>query len=142
MRCLERVFTRLAGVGLERLGEEARHRRLVIMIPDTTHDQETGSGVKLPREPAFRVLVHFSGRQRLCTSQTYHRHIKTQRDRADVSWQNINSDVCSTPTLLRNTAEGINRRVVRFVFRHQNPSITNDVHDLPQWFHVFCKHLP
>ena len=26
--CLERVFTRLAGVGLERLGEEARHRRL------------------------------------------------------------------------------------------------------------------
>ena len=31
--CLERVFTRLAGVGLERLGEEARHRRLVIMIP-------------------------------------------------------------------------------------------------------------
>ena len=63
--CLERVFTRLAGVGLERLGEEARHRRLVIKI------QKTGSGVTLPCEPAFRVLVHFSTRQRLCTSQTY-----------------------------------------------------------------------
>ena len=24
---------------------------------------------------------------------------------------------------------------VRFVFRHPNPSITNDLHDLPQWFH-------
>ena len=30
--CLERVFTRLAGVGLERLGEEARHRRLVMVF--------------------------------------------------------------------------------------------------------------
>ena len=30
--CLQRIFTRLAGVGLKRLGEEARHRRLVIMI--------------------------------------------------------------------------------------------------------------
>ena len=29
---LERVFTRLAGVGLERLGEEARHRRLVMVF--------------------------------------------------------------------------------------------------------------
>ena len=34
--CLERVFTRLAGVGLERLGEEARHRRLVMVFP--THN--------------------------------------------------------------------------------------------------------
>ena len=30
--CLERVFTRLAGDGLERLGEEARHRRLVMVF--------------------------------------------------------------------------------------------------------------
>ena len=30
--CLERVFTRLAGVGLEQLGEEARHRRLVVVF--------------------------------------------------------------------------------------------------------------
>ena len=27
---------------------------------------------------------------------------------------------------------------VRFVFRHQNPSFTNYLHDLPQWFHEFC----
>ena len=38
----------------------------------------------------------------------------------------------------RETAEGISRRMVRFVFRHQDPIITNDVQDLPQWFHVFC----
>ena len=30
--CLERLLTRLAGVGLERLGEEARHRRLVMVF--------------------------------------------------------------------------------------------------------------
>ena len=28
--------------------------------------------------------------------------------------------------------------MVRFVFRNQNPSITNDLHDLPQWFYAFC----
>ena len=38
---------------------------------DTTRDQETGSGVTLPREPAFQVLVHFSGRLRLCTNHMY-----------------------------------------------------------------------
>ena len=30
-------------------------------VTSTTRDQETGSGVTLPREPAFRFLVHFSG---------------------------------------------------------------------------------
>ena len=29
-------------------------------------------------------------------------------------------------------------RMVRFVFRHQDPIVTNDLHDLPQCFHVFC----
>ena len=42
--------------------------------------------------------------------------------------------------------EGTSHRMVRFVFRHQNASFTNDLHDLPQWFHVFvffffCKHF-
>ena len=45
------------------------------------------------------------------------------------------------PVILRDTAIRISCQMVRFVFRHQNPSITNDLHDLPQWFHVFCKHL-
>ena len=35
---------------------------------------------------------------------------------------------CSTPALLRDTAEGISHRMVRFVFRHQHPSVTNDLH--------------
>ena len=39
---------------------------------------------------------------------------------------------------LSDTAEGISCRMVRFVFRHQNPNITNDLHGLPQWLHVFC----
>ena len=73
-----------------------------------THDQETGSGVALPRESAFRVLVHW-------TSAALHkpnilvslrRHIKTKRHRADVSCQNINSDkACPTVDLCDGCAE-------------------------------------
>ena len=37
------------------------------------------------------------------------------------------------PRLLRTTLT----ISVRFVFRHPNPSITNDLHDLPQWFTTF-----
>ena len=37
--------------------------------------------------------------------------------------------------------EGTSHRMVRFVFRHQDPIITNDLHDLPQWFHVFATFL-
>ena len=40
--------------------------------------------------------------------------------------------------LKRDTAQGTSHRIVRFVFLHQNPSFTNDSHDLPQWFHVFA----
>ena len=47
----------------------------------------------------------------------------------------------SIPAVLVDTAEGTSHRMVRFVFRHQNPSITNDLHDLPQWFHVFSTFL-
>ena len=59
------------------------------------------------------------------------------------------SSFALSPALLRDTAKGISHRVVRFVFRHQNPSITHDLRvrhfpccsvkeafDLPQWFHV------
>ena len=35
---------------------------------------------------------------------------------------------CSVSTILRYTAEGISYWMVRFVFRHQNPSTTNDLH--------------
>ena len=66
--CLERLFTRRARVGLVRLGEEARRRRLVIKFFFEKKEQKhTKSRVTLPREPAFRVLVHFSGRLRHCT---------------------------------------------------------------------------
>ena len=30
---------------------------------------------------------------------------------------------------------------VRFVFRHPNPRLTNDLHDLPQWFRDLLLHL-
>ena len=57
------------------------------------------------------------------------------------TWQNY-----STPAHLRDTAEGINSQMVRFVFRFRTPSVTNDLHDLPQWFQfvfffaiIFCK---
>ena len=93
--CLERVFTRLAGVGLERLGEEARHRRLVMVFLSTQHMiKKPGLALHSLVSPSSRSRS--TGRLRLCTSQTYlSRSIgtqKTQRDRADVSCQNINSD--------------------------------------------------
>ena len=37
--------------------------------------------------------------------------------------------------------EGTSHRMVRFVFHHQDPIFTNDLHDLPQWFHVFGTFL-
>ena len=36
------------------------------------------------------------------------------------------------PALVVNHFDNLS---VRFVFRHPNPSLTNDLHDLPQWLH-------
>ena len=47
----------------------------------------------------------------------------------------------NSSSLEGHTVEETSHRMVRFVFRHQNPSITNDLHDLPQWFHVFATFL-
>ena len=83
------------------------------------------SGVTLPREPALQVLVHW-------TSAALHkpnvlvslrRHIKTKRDRADVSCQNINSDkACpGTKSSSGSSANGGITRQRRLVKKKCNP---------------------
>ena len=48
----------------------------------------------LPREPALQVPVHWTSAalHKPNVLVSLYRHTKTQRDRANVSYQNINSD--------------------------------------------------
>ena len=94
--CLQRVFTRLAGVGLERLDEEAHHRRLVmVFLKHNTRSRNwvwccTASRARLPGPGPLLWTSAALHKPNVLVS--LRRHIKTQRDRADVSCQNINSD--------------------------------------------------
>ena len=95
MRCVLSEFSQgLPVLGLSGLVKKPVTVDLWWCFSDTTHDQETGSGVTLPREPALQVPVRWTSAalHKPNVLVSLHRHTKTQRDRADVSCQNINTD--------------------------------------------------